>query len=128
LVLIGIVAVSTVLLSMKSQFASLIEQRHDIGILKSIGWSDEIIAIQLLAESILQAVAGSILGLAAAAVIIIILPSFQIYPAGLFPDIRLSPLIFVTGFFLGLAGGIAASIFPAYIAAGQRPSQLLRSL
>ena len=113
---------------MKSQLASLVEQRHDIGILKAIGWSDGIIAGQLLAESVLQAAAGGVLGVLTGTVVTILLPNVQGYAPGLFSNISISPLVLAESFFLGLAGGIAAAVFPAWVAARQCPSQLLRSV
>jgi putative ABC transport system permease protein len=126
--LIVVVAISTVLLSMKSQLASLVEQRHDIGILKAIGWSDGIIAGQLFAESVLQAAAGGFLGVLAGAVVTVMLPNVQGYAPGLFSNMSISPLVLAMGFLLGMVGGIAAAVFPAWLAARQRPSQLLRSV
>jgi ABC-type lipoprotein release transport system permease subunit len=40
----------------------------------------------------------------------------------------ISPLVLAMGFLLGMAGGIVAAIFPAWVAARQCPSQLLRSV
>ena len=124
--LIVVVAVGTVLLSMKSQLASLVEQRHDIGILKSIGWSNSTIAWQLLTESVLQATAGGILGVLAGVIVTVLLPNVRGYDAGLFSNIHISPLVAATAFLLGLIGGVVAAVYPAWVAARQTPSKLLR--
>ncbi|MGD0785771.1 MAG: ABC transporter permease [Sedimentisphaerales bacterium] len=126
--LIAVVAISTVLLSMKSQLASLVEQRHDIGILKAVGWADSTIVWQLMTESVLQAAAGGFMGVLAGTVVTVLLPNVQGYAPGLFSNISISPLVLAESFFLGLAGGIAAAVFPAWVAARQCPSQLLRSV
>jgi putative ABC transport system permease protein len=124
--LIVIVAIGTILLSMKSQLASLVEQRHDIGILKSIGWSNSTIAWQLLTESVLQAFAGGIVGVLAGVVITVLLPNVRGYDAAMFSNIRISPLVAATAFLLGLIGGVVAACYPAWVAARQMPSKLLR--
>jgi putative ABC transport system permease protein len=128
LILIVVVGAGTVLMSMKSQLASLVEQRHDIGILKAIGWSDGVITWQLLTESVLQAAAGGVLGVLAGAVATILLLNVQGYAPGLLANMSISPLVLAVSFFLGLVGGIVAASYPAYVAARQCPSQLLRSV
>jgi putative ABC transport system permease protein len=124
--LIAVVAVGTVLLSMKSQLASLVEQRHDIGILKAIGWTNSTIACQLLTESVLQAFAGGVLGVLAGAVVTVLLPNLRGYDPGLFPNMSISPWVAATAFVLGIIGGVVAACYPAWIAARQIPSKLLR--
>jgi putative ABC transport system permease protein len=124
--LIAVVAIGTVLLSMKSQLASLVEQRHDIGILKSIGWSNSAIAWQLLTESVLQAAAGGIVGVLAGVVVTVLLPNVRGYDPGLFPNISISPWVTAAAFLLGIIGGVVAAGYPAWVAARQMPSKLLR--
>jgi putative ABC transport system ATP-binding protein len=126
LVLIVVVAVGTVLLSMKSQLASLIEQQHDLGIFKAIGWANSDIVWQLITESVLQAAAGSFLGILAGAVVTVLLPNVRGYDPGLFSNMTISPVVLAMAFFLGITGGIAAAGYPAWVAARQHPSQLLR--
>jgi ABC-type lipoprotein release transport system permease subunit len=126
LVLIVVVAVGTILLSMKSQLASLMEQRHDLGILKSIGWANSDIVWQLLTESVIQAATGSFLGILAGAVVTISLPYVWGYDPGLFSNMIISPLVLAMAFLLGITGGIAAAGYPAWVAARQQPSKLLR--
>lgn len=128
LILIIVVAAGTVLLSMKSQLASLVEQRHDIGILKAIGWTDSIIAWQFLTESVLGAAAGGVLGILAGAVATVLLLNVRGSGPGLFADVSISPWVLVIAFLLGITGGIIAAGYPAYVAARQYPSQLLRSV
>jgi ABC-type antimicrobial peptide transport system permease subunit len=127
-VLIVVVAVGTVLLSMKSQLASLMEQRHDLGILKAIGWTNGIITWQLLAESAIQAGAGSILGVFAGAAMTISLPHVSGYDTGLFSNMNISIWVLAIALLLGITGGIVAAAFPSWVAARQQPSQLLRCI
>lgn len=128
LVLIVFVAVGTVLLSMKSQLASLIEQRHDLGILKAIGWADRDIIWQLITDSVLQAAAGSFLGILAGTVVTVLLPNVRGYDPGLFSNVNVSLCVLAAALLLGITGGIIAAAFPCCVAARQQPSQLLRCI
>ncbi len=128
LILIVVVAMGTVLLSMKSQLASLMEQRHDLGILKAIGWTNGIIAWQLLTESVLQAGAGAVFGVIAGAAVTILLPRVPGYDPGLFSNMNISLWVLAAALLMGITGGIVAAIFPSWVAARQQPSQLLRCI
>lgn len=128
LVLIVVVAIGTVLLSMKSQLASLMEQRHDLGILKAIGWANRDIVWQLITESALQAAAGSFLGILAGAAVTVLLPNVPGYDPGLFSNMNISLCVLAMTLLLGITGGIVAAAFPCWVAARQQPSQLLKCI
>jgi putative ABC transport system permease protein len=53
------------LLIMKTMIANLMERSHEIGILKAVGWTQQDVQKQLMAEVFLQAIAGGILGVLA---------------------------------------------------------------
>jgi putative ABC transport system permease protein len=121
-----VIAVCAVALAMKSQLSCVIERRQEIGILKAIGWADSTILTQVLAESLLQALAGGVLGAAAALIVLWLAPAVGFASSTLlapFPAAALAaaPL-------LALAGGLVAGVLPAWLAARSRPADALRSL
>jgi putative ABC transport system permease protein len=123
-----VIAIATVILSLKSQYSSVLERRREIGILKSIGWSDRNVVSQIVCESVLQAAAGGILGCCAAAVLMRFTPLGLrgVSPA---PDHgSFVTLVFAAGFFLSLFGGVIAGVFPALFASRQQPADALRSI
>jgi len=124
-IMIGICAV---ILALKSQLSSVIERRRDIGILKAIGWTDRNVVSQILAESILQAMTGGILGCLTAAAILLFVPIKVLSGIESTVPVAISPLVLVAAFVLALLGGIIAGIFPALVAARERPADALRSL
>jgi len=123
-----IISICAVILALKSQLTSVIERRRDIGILKAIGWTDGNVVLQILAESILQALAGGILGCLTAATILLFVPIKMLSGIETPVPVAISQLVLAAGFVLALLGGIIAGLFPAYLAARQRPADALRSL
>lgn len=112
-VLIGVCAVAW---AMKSQLSSIIERRREIGILKAIGWTDRDVVALMLAESVLQALAGGVLGCAAACALVLASP------------FTARPWLFVAALLLALFGGVTAGSLPALSAARVRPADGLRSI
>jgi putative ABC transport system permease protein len=123
-----ILAVAAVALSLKSQLASVIERRREIGILKAIGWTDGSIVSQLLAESVLQAAAGGVLGALVAVAILAVVPIKLLSGIETPVAVSLWPAALVGGVLLALVGGVIAGVFPALHAARQRPAEALRSI
>jgi ABC-type lipoprotein release transport system permease subunit len=100
-----------VLFSAKTQLSVLMERLREIGILKSLGWSDLRLGTNIIISSFIQAFAGVTLGLFLWIILIFILKS---QGAGLVENLDLGvlygslPLIYG----LSLAGGLVAGIFP----------------
>jgi len=123
-----IIGICAVILALKSQLSSVLERRRDIGILKAIGWTDGNVVSQILAESILQAMIGGILGCLAAIAILLFVPIEMLSGIETPVPVIISPMVLAAGFALALSGGIIAGSFPALVAAHQRPADALRSL
>lgn len=100
-----------IVFSTKTQLTLLMERSREIGILKSLGWSDFRLSSQILLTSLLQSVIGVTIGSLLAAIIILLMNSYNIRLFDLmefqFQYKSLPGLII-----LSLTGGIIAGIFP----------------
>lgn len=110
--------------SMKSQFASVIERRREIGILKAIGWTDGNVVSLILAESVVQALLGGVAGCLVGAALAGLTPLGALGGPGAGPPLPLLLAILS----LTLLGGVVAGGLPAFSAARLRPAEALRSL
>ncbi len=122
------IAVFTILLAMASQLSVLVERRRELGILKTMGFSNDRIMGQIVLESMVQAVLGAVLaGLFVASLMPWVLSGW-LAPIGVpVSGIRWLPICFLA-ISLSIVGGLLAGLFPAFWAGRQRPSSLLRSL
>jgi putative ABC transport system permease protein len=130
--LVIIIGISAIGFALKSQFSSVIERRHDIGIMKSIGWSDSNVLSQIMGESVIQAAIGGVLGVLAAVIVLLVVP-FEVLSgiettAAAGTTVTISPIVVLSALGLSLLGGIIAGILPAMVAARTRPADSLRRL
>jgi putative ABC transport system permease protein len=123
-----LLCLATVSLALRSQWASVIERRRDIGIMKAIGWTNRVVVEQILTESMLQALIGGVAGCIIALLILLLIPAQYILGGTESMVVALSPLVFVSGLALSLLGGAIAGILPARYAANQSPADALRQL
>ena len=97
--------------SVKTQLTGLMERSREIGILKSLGWSNSRLSLQILLISLIQSFIGASLGVLIGLLFITILDGSQIRLFNLmefhFQYSRIPILIL-----LSLAGGLIAGIFP----------------
>lgn len=126
--LVVAIGVFTVFLAMASQLSVLVERRRELGILKTLGFSNGRIMGQIVLESVVQAAMGA---LVAGLFVLILIP--WVLLKWLVPmDIPMSNIwwlpICVMAIGLSVVGGLLAGLFPALWACRQRPSSLLRSL
>lgn len=100
-----------IIFSAKTQLTALIERFREVGILKSLGWSDFNLSTNIFLASFIQALIGVTLGLVIGIGVIEILRVFEI---SLFQSIEFRfqysnvPLLYV----LALFGALIASLFP----------------
>jgi putative ABC transport system permease protein len=97
--------------SAKTQLTSLMERSREIGILKSLGWSNTRLSNQIIFLSLIQAFIGVIIGVFLGLLIILLLNSNQISMFNLLEfnlRIRIIPVLIV----LSLTGGLIACILP----------------
>ncbi|HAM09635.1 MAG: hypothetical protein A2X05_14730 [Bacteroidetes bacterium GWE2_41_25] len=100
-----------IIFSAKTQITSLMERIREIGILKSLGWSDSRLSRQILSISLIQSLMGASLGIIIGLGIINLLNHYQIRIFNslefYFQPDKLPLLLY-----LSLAGALMASIFP----------------
>lgn len=107
----GIIFLFLMIFTAKTQTASIMERLREIGILKSLGWSNRRLGIQIIAVSMIQAIAGIIIGSALAVIILLLLKYFNIQLLEIsMESIYWSQIFFVC--IISLIGGFMASFFP----------------
>ncbi len=117
-----IVAVVTVLFTIRTQVSTVSERTHEIGILKAIGWSKSNIVNQIFIESAIQTGVGGLIGC-------IIGVGLTGYLLGSMSGVTIAdPLILAVGFLLALISGVVASAYPAWKAAKLSPTEALRAI
>jgi putative ABC transport system permease protein len=97
--------------SAKTQMTSLMERSREIGILKSLGWSNTRLSNQIILLSLIQALTGVVAGILTGLLIILLLNSNQIKLFNLMEfnfRIRFIPVLIA----LSLTGSLIAGILP----------------
>jgi ABC-type antimicrobial peptide transport system permease subunit len=109
--LTGLIFIFLIIFSAKTQFTSLMERFREIGILKSLGWSNSRLSMQILSVSVIQALIGASIGVLTGLFIINILNGYQIRLFDLMEfHIHTGRILLLIG--LSIAGGLIAAIFP----------------
>ena len=109
--LTAMIFVFLLIFSVKTQFTSLMERSREIGILKSLGWSNTRLGNQIILLSLIQALTGVIAGILIGLLIILLLNSNQITLFNVMEfnfRIRVSPVLIA----ISLTGGLIAGIPP----------------
>ena len=110
-VLTLLIFIFLVIFSGKTQLAALMERFREIGILKSLGWSDSDISINIFLVALIESIAGVTLGLLAGIILIQILESSKIqifqYLAFRF---KYSGILLI--YCMSIAGALLASFLP----------------
>lgn len=110
-ILYGIIFMFLVIFAAKTQTTSLMERLREIGILKSLGWSNRRLGKQIIAGSVIQALIGTIIGSTLALFVLLLLKYFKIQLIETsMVSIQWSQVFFVCA--LSLIGGLIASLFP----------------
>ncbi len=124
--LIAVIGTFTILLGIVSQLAALVERRLELGILKTLGFSNARIMGQIVLESVLQAAMGA---LVAGAIVLLVLPWLLLKwlaPMGIpVSNVHWLPIC-LSAIGLSVIGGLLAGLFPAFWAGRQSPASLLR--
>jgi putative ABC transport system permease protein len=110
IVSIGTVVFFTLLLVTGNSMAiSVRERTSELAVFKAIGFSDRTILFFVLAESLVIALVGGLLGLLLA---VMAMPVLTKVLSGMLPQLVLSPSVVVLGFVTALAVGLASGLLP----------------
>jgi putative ABC transport system permease protein len=101
------------------------ERTGELAVLKAIGFSDRAVLFFVLAESVLIAVIGGLLGLGLSALAI---PGLSSALAGMLPPLNLSATILSMGLLAALLVGAVAGIVPGIGAMRMRVVTALRRI
>jgi putative ABC transport system permease protein len=111
LLLSVLIFVFLIIFSAKTQLTSLVERYREIGILKSLGWSNSKLTWQILDISAIQAFAGASIGILIGFLIILLINGHNIRLFGLL-EFRFQYTTALILLILSLTGGLIAGIFP----------------
>ncbi len=125
-ILYGLIFLFLILFAAKTQTTSIAERMREIGILKSLGWSNRRLGRQIITGSVIQAFAGSAIGSLLALFVLYILKANDINLIGASVIMfSLSQVVMVILF--SLAGGIVASLFPVLRVYNLKAGQIMRN-
>jgi putative ABC transport system permease protein len=100
-----------IIFSAKTQLTSLMERFREVGILKSLGWSNTRLSGQILMISFIQALTGATVGIVSGLLLILLMNNNQVRLFGTF-DFQFHPSSIPVLILLPLAGGVLAGFFP----------------
>jgi len=110
-VFIGIAAVISALVILLTMYTTVTERTRQIGIMKSLGMSNAIIAWTITQEALLISFFGIVLGILLTVILRFVLSNFTTL------EVELSPLVISLTFIVGLIGGAVGGLYPAMRAA-----------
>ncbi|MFO7620658.1 MAG: FtsX-like permease family protein [Bacteroidales bacterium] len=102
-----------VLFSAKTQLTAIFERYREIGILKSLGWSDSRIGMQIISISVIQATIGLVIGFILGVVVINLLNNQNLMLFD-YIEFRFKYSFIPIVFLLSVTGALIASMFPIY--------------
>jgi putative ABC transport system permease protein len=124
IVSIGIVVFFTLLLVTGNTMAiSVRERTSELAVFKAIGFSDRAVLFLVLAESLVIALIGGVLGLLLA---LLAVPALAKALNGLLPALILAPTVLLLGLAVAIAVGIVSGLLPGVNAMRMRVVNALR--
>jgi putative ABC transport system permease protein len=121
---IGVIVFFTLLLVTGNTMAiSVRERTSELAVFKAIGYSDRAILFFVLAESLVIALIGGVLGLGLA---MLAIPALGKALNGLLPALILAPTVLALGLFVAIAVGIVSGLLPGISAMRMRVVNALR--
>jgi putative ABC transport system permease protein len=121
-----IVMCGSVLFAAKIQWSAVVERYRSIAILRAIGWSNRVIAWQLVCESLFQSVVGSLIGALAGAGLIVTLPVNSLLGVDAAMTGVLNPALSAVVIVFAVLAGLLAALLPALRMNSRMPLDDLR--
>lgn len=110
--------------TLNTMMTSVLERTGEIGILRAIGWPTRRVALIVFLESVILAIAATILGGIGAAALLSLLAASDAAGGLLQPSIAWS--VWLRGAMIGLGIGVVGAMLPAYRATRLHPTDALR--
>ncbi|HSQ53476.1 MAG TPA: FtsX-like permease family protein, partial [Acidobacteriota bacterium] len=124
-----VLAVITILFTIKSQLGNVAERTREIGILKAIGWSNGNVVSQIVTESFIQGAIGGILGCILGYVFAsYVLSTIGGELGGALKFISVDPVLLGVGFIIALGSGVVAGLLASARAARLVPVKAIRTV
>lgn len=121
-----VIAAATILFAGRIQLASVIERRRNIAMLKVLGWKNQVIVAQLLLESMIQSVSGSLIGVAGGSILLVLLPVNELLGVDATMTGIFNPGLCLAVFLFAVISGTLAGLLPVMLIVRQRPYDVLR--
>ena len=125
-VFIAIIMLSAVLMSVKVQFTAVSLRQKDLAILKAIGWTDFVVMLQIVSETLILSLIGCFVGFVASAIMQYSIPWETLLEIKMDPAGYLNFMIMGAVFLFAIVSGLAAGIVPVLFILRKRPMELLR--
>jgi putative ABC transport system permease protein len=109
---------------LNTMMMSVFERTHEIGVLRAVGWRKSRIVRMIMLEALVVSIIGAVLGtLAALAVsrLLSLIPTFRAVVDG-----QIAPVTVAQGIVVACLIAAIGSVYPAFRAASQPPTQALR--
>jgi putative ABC transport system permease protein len=109
---------------LNTMIMSVFERTREIGILRAIGWRRARVVRMILAESVLLALVGAVLGAIGAVLLTQALSMVPLFSGLVRGDV--APHVVFLGFLIALAMGLVGGAYPAFRGARLLPTEALR--
>lgn len=109
---------------LNTMIMSVLERTREIGVLRAIGWRKSRVVRMILSESLALSLAGAVLGVVAAATLVVVLSNT--HRAGAFLTQEIPASVVAQALLMAVVLGMVGGLYPALRAAGLRPTEALR--
>jgi ABC-type antimicrobial peptide transport system permease subunit len=124
-ILIGIVIISGVFISAKSQTAALIERKRDLAIIRVLGWRNYQVSLLIMSECILQSFFGSVMGTVLSLILISMLPMGSWLESAPGTMLQVDITVFLGAISIIVVSGLIAGLIASKSVLKEEPKRIL---